>query len=173
MFPPGGSMEMLRSDVSTMYSRAAAYVPTRQLLDEHLVDYVLRNMKEPQEPTHDASETKAREALPEALIPVQEWEGYVVDIGSTDFIGRLLDITRGDKYDSEEVVISLEELSEEDAATIKLGGVFRLVVGYNVSATGEKTDVSRVVFRDLPRVTEEDLEEGRKWADEVLRAFET
>ena len=111
--------------------------------------------------------------LPEVFIPVQEWEGYIVEIGTDDFVGRLLDITCGDKSEKEEAVIPLDNLSEDDAATIALGKVFRLVIGHRIAVGGKKTDVARVVFRDLPRITEEDWEEGRKWADEVLRAFET
>lgn len=122
----------------------------------------------------DASKAKALdEMLPEVFIPVQEWEGYIVEIGTDDFVGRLLDITCGDKSEKEEAVIPLDNLSEDDAATIALGKVFRLVIGHRIAVGGKKTDVARVVFRDLPRITEEDWEEGRKWADEVLRAFET
>ena len=126
--------------------------------------------------TSDADERKAPPEvyIPiEVFIPIQEWEGYVVEVGPNDFIGRLLDVTRGDKSESEEVVIPLDELSEEDAANIGEGAIFRLVVGREVASTGEKTTTSRVVFRALPRVTEEDWEEGRKWAEEILRAFET
>ena len=124
--------------------------------------------------TPEVSTAKSlEEMLPEVFIPVQEWEGYIVEIGSVDFVGRLLDITCGDKIEKEEAVIPLDNLSKEDAATIALGRVFRLVIGHTVAEGGKKTNVTRVVFRDLPRITDEDWEEGGKWADEVLRAFET
>lgn len=124
--------------------------------------------------TLDTSKTKALdEMFPEVFIPVQEWEGYIVEIGTDDFVGRLLDITCGDKSEKDEAVISLDNLSKEDAATIEPGSVFRLVIGHRIAVGGQRTDVTRVVFRDLPRITDEDWEEGRKWADEVLRAFET
>lgn len=122
----------------------------------------------------DASKAKTLdEILPEVFIPVQEWEGYIVEIATDDFVGRLLDITAGDKSEKEEAVIPLGQLSEEDATNVALGRVFRLVIGHRIAKDGKKTDVVRVVFRDLPRITAEDLEEGRKWADEVIRAFET
>lgn len=100
------------------------------------------------------------------MMPLQEWEGYVVEIGDADFTVALVDITRGDKHVSETAVIPLKELSQKDAADLSLGQIFRWVIGYEYSKSGEKTTVSHIVFRDLPRLTDEDMEEARKWARE-------
>lgn len=100
------------------------------------------------------------------MVPLQEWEGYVAEIGDLDFTVALVDITRGDKHVSETAVIPLKELSQKDAADLSLGQIFRWVIGYEYSMSGEKTTVSHIVFRDLPRLTDEDMEEARKWARE-------
>lgn len=100
------------------------------------------------------------------IVPLQEWEGYVAEIGDADFTVALVDITRGDKHVSETAVIPLKELSQKDAADLSLGQIFRWVIGYEYSMSGEKTTVSHIVFRDLPRLTDEDMEEARKWARE-------
>lgn len=112
--------------------------------------------------------SKSRQiALPVAVvIPLQEWEGHVVEIGDDDFTVSLVDITRGDKHESEDAVIPLKELSKEDAANLSPGKIFRWVVGPEYSTNGDKTTVSHIVFRDLPRITDEDMNEAREWARE-------
>ena len=45
---------------------------------------------------------------------LQEWEGYVVDVGAADFVARLVDLTAGSSHEEEEAVIPLTELSDTD-----------------------------------------------------------
>ena len=101
----------------------------------------------------------------------QEWQGYVVEIGATSFIARLVDVTAGSTYEQEEATIPLAELSDEDSATIKLGSVFRWVIGYERSMTGNKKRVSQIVFRDLPTITKNDLKNSEKWALNTIQVF--
>ena len=35
----------------------------------------------------------------------QEWEGYVVDIGLSEFVARLVDLTAGSSHEEEEAII--------------------------------------------------------------------
>ena len=102
---------------------------------------------------------------------LQEWEGYVVDVGAADFVARLVDLTAGSSHEEEEAVIPLTELSDTDADRMRNGSIFRWVIGYERSASGTKKRVSQIVFRDLPRMTRADLREGREWARETMQSL--
>ena len=106
------------------------------------------------------------------LHPVQEWEGHVVDIGDDEFVARLVDLSAGSSVESEEAIIPLAAIDEQDASRMDVGKIFRWVIGYERSVEGTRTHVSRIVFRDLPRMTARDFEEGQEWARSVLSAFD-
>ena len=111
-------------------------------------------------------------AAPEpAFHALQEWEGYVLEIDGDKFVARLVDLTAGASHEEEEATIPVAELSETDAAALREGGIFRWVIGYQVDPSGTKKPVSQLVFRDLPRFTERDIQKGRKWARDTLRAL--
>ena len=115
-----------------------------------------------------------REERPETptFYALQEWEGYVVSINETEFTARLVDLTdRRRAFEEEEAEIPLEEISESDAARMKVGSIFRWVVGYKRWAMGQKERVSSIVFRDLPAVSRSDRRAGDRWAEQVLAAF--
>ena len=107
-----------------------------------------------------------------ASAALQEWEGYVVEIGETDFTTRLIDLTAGADHEEEEAVIPIAELSDDDAGKMREGSVFRWVIGYERSPAGTKKRVSQIVFRDLPTMTEADLRAGKAWARETIRSFD-
>ena len=114
---------------------------------------------------------RPRPAPPRAVLhALQEWEGYVVELGSGEFAARLVDLTAGSSHEQEEAIIPLDEVSESDAAKMAVGSIFRWVIGYERSPAGTKRRVSQIWFRDLPRITERDFREGREWARETLRA---
>ncbi len=102
---------------------------------------------------------------------LQEWEGYVVSIDEDSFEACLIDITAGNSYESEDAIIPLNEISEHDASNMELGSIFRWVIGHERSPQGTRKRVSRFVFLDLPRITEDDLRAGREWAKKILSAF--
>ena len=106
-----------------------------------------------------------------SLHPSQEWEGYVVDIQGGEFVARLVDLTAGHSHQSQEAVIPIAELSDRDASRLAVGEIFRWVIGYRVSPEGTRKRVSQIVFRDLPRVTAEDLRTGQDWANAVAPAL--
>lgn len=103
---------------------------------------------------------------------IQEWEGYVIEIGETDFVARLVDLTVGATYEEEEALIPLVEVSDDDSADMQVGSIFRWVIGYERSASGTKKRVSQIVFRDLPVVTKSDLRDGAAWAREIIRSLD-
>ena len=119
----------------------------------------------------DLPRLPARRMSATRLHALQEWEGYVVEIGGEEFTARLTDITAGASYEQEEAIIPLSELSDGDAAKMREGSVFRWVIGYERSASGTKKRVSQIVFRDLPAITEADLRAGKAWARETMRSF--
>lgn len=102
---------------------------------------------------------------------LQEWEGYVLEIGESDFVARLIDVTAGSAQEEEEAVIPLVELSNEDSAKMKPGSIFRWVIGYERTVAGTKRRVSQIVFRDLPAITRMDLTDGETWALETIRSL--
>lgn len=105
------------------------------------------------------------------LYPTQEWEGQVIEIRDNDFEARLLDVTAGDVVDREVATIPLEEVGAEDRTLMRVGSIFRWVVGYERSVGGTRRRVSQFVFLDRPRLTERDLEKGREWAKWLLEEW--
>ena len=106
------------------------------------------------------------------LHALQEWEGYVLEIGDTDFTARLVDLTTDASHEEEEAIIPLVEISDDDAKKVRVGSIFRWVIGYERSATRTKKRVSQFVFRDLPAITKSDLRDGEAWANEIVRSFD-
>lgn len=113
----------------------------------------------------------SRRAPEVALRALQEWEGYVVEIGETKFMARLTDLTAGDSHESEEATIPRAALSGEDNAKVRLGSIFRWVIGYEQSATGTRECVSRIALRKHPVFTEADRQRGEAWAQETMQAL--
>ncbi len=102
---------------------------------------------------------------------LQEWEGYVVSIEEDEFVARLIDITAGATCETEEAIIPLKEISDNDVANLEIGSKFRWVIGYEQSPEGTRKRISEIIFRDLPRITESDLQAGREWAKKIIAAF--
>ena len=102
---------------------------------------------------------------------LQEWEGYVVSADRTSFVARLVDVTTGASHEEEEAIIPRVELSEDEDAKMRVGSIFRWVIGYERSPAGTKKRVSQIVFRDLPAITSSDLQEGEAWAQEMARSL--
>ncbi len=119
----------------------------------------------------DLPRLPARRTPATTLHALQEWEGHVVAIGDEEFTARLTDVTAEASYEQEEAVIPLIEISDGDAAKMRVGSIFRWVIGYERSSAGTKKRVSQIVFRDLPAVTEADLRVGETWARETMRSF--
>ena len=102
---------------------------------------------------------------------LQEWEGHVTEIGEDDFTVRLLDLTAGSSHEEEEAVIPLSEISEDDLKRLCLGSIFRWVIGYERSASGTKQRVSRIVFRELPVVTKQNIAEAEERARKTAQLW--
>ena len=105
------------------------------------------------------------------LHALQEWEGYVLEIRTTDFVAHLVDLKAGASHEQEEAVIPLAEISDYDVNRMRTGSIFRWVIGYERSIAGTKKRVSQIVFRDLPAITEADLKDGEAWAHETIQSL--
>ncbi len=112
-----------------------------------------------------------------SIYPLQEWEGWVVEVSEHEFTARLTDLTAGpaasesDGIAEEEATIPNSELSEEDLNRLRPGSVFRWIIGYEQSPGGTKKRVSQIVLRDLPVMTALDMSRGEEWAGRVSRAL--
>ena len=108
--------------------------------------------------------------------PLQEWEGYILDMDDKELVARLRDLTAefstagASALAEEEAIIPLSEIAGEDLKRIQLGSVFRWIIGYERAATGTKKRVSHIVFRDLPAITEQDRSQGIAWARKVIQS---
>lgn len=98
-----------------------------------------------------------------SLFPKQEWAGRVTAIANGTFDARLRDLTGGGR---EVATIDLEEISPEDRGRIRVGSLFHWVMGYE-TISGTRSNVSRIVFLNSPRMTERDLKAGQEWADRL------
>lgn len=107
-----------------------------------------------------------------SLHPLQEWEGYVSEVGEGMFTARLLDVTAGGKYEEEIADFPILDLSDTDQELLKPGAVFRWVIGYQRSTGGTKRRVSQVTFRRMPAWTKRDLSNAARKAADIAQSIE-
>jgi hypothetical protein len=119
----------------------------------------------------DASRTKhpSGQVARLSLEPLQEWEGYVTDIGEETFHARLVDVTAEDEIEQETAEFEISDLSEDGLAMLREGAVFRWVIGYQRSVGGTKRRVSEIVFRRLPAWTKADLRMAKASAEAIIK----
>jgi len=110
-------------------------------------------------------------ARPATFSPVQEWEGYVVEVLDDRMIANLVDLTAHDRRPTSTVEIPLEELDSADVRRLRPGRIFRWAIGYLRSPSGTKSRYSNIVFRDLPQWTEDELITAKREAAEMAEYF--
>lgn len=119
----------------------------------------------PVQPNVDASE-----APREALIPLQRWEGVVLDVEDTSFVVRLVD-TAGENAD-EEVTLPKGELCEFDLELLEPGAILYWTIGYRRTVRGVRERVSRIRLRRLPAWTESQLRDAKERASVLARELD-
>lgn len=97
---------------------------------------------------------------------LQEWEGQVQEVDAHHFTARLVDITSGDKEETEEADLSIDDLSEGDRELLVPGAVFRWIIGHRFNY-GQKERFSRLVIRKLPIWTEAEIKAADREANEL------
>ncbi|MGA7453979.1 MAG: hypothetical protein WBW73_22815 [Rhodoplanes sp.] len=103
--------------------------------------------------------------------PIQEWEGYVVEVKQDHIVAHLVDLTAGENRPTSTVDIPFEEFSPRDVERLRPGKVFRWAIGYLRKPGGTRMRGSEIVFRDLPQWTKSELAEARKKANEMADFF--
>jgi hypothetical protein len=91
----------------------------------------------------------------DSIISHRKWEGVVLRVMEDSFLARLVDLTQ--KGPDEEAEIALEELSQEDRKLVEPGAIFYWSIGYLDRLSGQRTRVSLIRFRRLPKPSEEDI----------------
>jgi hypothetical protein len=101
---------------------------------------------------------------------LQEWEGRILQLEGRLIIARLVDITAGDKEETEEVELPLDDVTEADQSLLQPGAIFRWILGYSY-ASGRKERFARVIVRRLPVWTEREMQEADREASELHNAI--
>jgi len=101
---------------------------------------------------------------------VQEWECCVQDISddNTVFNAQLIDITRNRQYPDEEADFGIENVDEADRHLIKIGGIFKWMIGYEYPFVGKKKLTSKIHFVRMPVFTEQDIIRAEKKAEQFM-----
>lgn len=102
----------------------------------------------------------------------QSWEGVVLSIFEEDalFTARLHNITDPTSFDAE-ATFEIADVSNNDRDLLRIGGVFRWMIGYRRLSYGQMDRVSAIVFRRLPAWTEEDLKQAYAEGAALASAF--
>jgi hypothetical protein len=94
------------------------------------------------------------------FVVLQEWEGLIDRITSDTIEGRLIDITGGGKEWSDFFSLPLEEISEFNQRRMRIGSIFRWVVGYQKHGETQRR-FAEIVLRELPQWREADLRRAK------------
>ena len=171
----------------TLQSRASATELYRRYFDDEAISTTIKLM--PQSLVENRLRTSSgiaivpEDVLPENLAdklverssdlasfnPLQEWDGYVIEVNANSFRVRLTDITNGGAVDEDEVEIPFSELDEDSQSQLAEGRLLRWSIGYQRSRTGQKTRVSRIIVRRLPAWRREDLDAAKSAAKKLSR----
>jgi hypothetical protein len=101
------------------------------------------------------------------FFPLQEWEGFVGEVGTDSFTGFLIDLTAKKTRPEEKMEFPISDLSDDDRSLLREGAIFRWSIGYQ-KQHGTKRRVSQVVFRRLPAWTRCDFEASKLKVKEIL-----
>lgn len=107
------------------------------------------------------------------LMVLQAWEGFVDEIRPDEgvFQARLSDLTDSDN--GEEIVeLLIADVDDDDQELLRVGGVFRWIIGYREKTQGRRERVSSLVFRRLPGWSKIDLEAAKREGAAVANALQ-
>ena len=114
---------------------------------------------------------KYKVALPLPAFEVrQQWEGTVSEVGDSEFVAVLADLTEPTRA-REQAVFSLDEVPDEDHELVVPGGVFYWSIGYERGRGGQKKSTSLIRFRRLPAWTTREIDAVHREARELLNDF--
>lgn len=90
---------------------------------------------------------------------IQKWEGIVEEIFEDHFVARLYDLTADISDTIEEADIQIDDVNLSDRVLIEEGAIFYLTLGKERHKSGRIQKVSRIRFKRVPPMSEEDLNE--------------
>jgi hypothetical protein len=92
-------------------------------------------------------------------------------LGEHLFKARLTDLTANGGADAEEVEIPLDDLADSAVSKLAEGSLFRWSIGYERSVDGQKTRVSRIILRQLPRWRASELRRAQEEATDLAKSI--
>jgi len=104
------------------------------------------------------------------FIPLQEWEGYVLDIQEDLFTASLLDLTNKREVPDEEAEFAISEIAEPDVEFLSIGAVFRWVLGYRIKPSGQSRE-SQIIFRRMPKWNLESKARADRNAERLMKTL--
>lgn len=93
------------------------------------------------------------------FVPLQRWEGVVLEVEGEHFSARLTNLTADGPL--EEAQLQLIDVADEDLDLVQRGAVFYWSIGYMNSSSGQRSRVSTLRFRRLPVWSREEIEAGK------------
>ncbi len=105
---------------------------------------------------------------------LQMWEGRVifVDNEKHEFSAIITDKTYPENAE-EQVVLSIEEISQDDRSLLREGAVFYWSIGYADYPGRPRTRESRIRFRRLPHWSSKELNRAKKIGARLAELFST
>lgn len=85
---------------------------------------------------------------------IQDWKGYVVDVGESDVTVRLQDMTTHDSVESEEADFPIDEFLDDNRDVVRPGALFRWVIGYERTGNRGRRHFSEIYFRKFPDLSD-------------------
>lgn len=107
-----------------------------------------------------------------SLQPLQEWEGYIVELNKSSFTARLIDISNDDQIEREEARFLLVDVPKDDQTYVEIGAVFRFVIGHRRLPDGRRLKASKIFFRRRPNHSKFDLEQARSEAKSIVEGID-
>lgn len=101
---------------------------------------------------------------------LQLWEGKVIRVGKDNFTAILMDKSNPSKPE-EEVIIDLQEVSEDDLPLLRPGAILYWSIGYEEDLGRPRQRVSRIRLRRLPGWTKRELDEAKRKAAKLSDLF--
>jgi hypothetical protein len=168
MLAPSGSQQQIsehpaRTSLDWQVARRNQNSLTTDIPAEQSVSAV----KNAAQPIYYVPKVASREPSERASFsPLQEWEGFVSEIGIDSFTGLLVDLTAKKKRPEEKMEFPISDLSEDDKSLLREGAIFRWSIGYQMQH-GTKKRISQIVFRRLPAWTRSDFEASKRKVKEI------
>ncbi|MEE1951357.1 hypothetical protein V0R48_20490 [Pseudomonas alcaligenes] len=163
------SWHSVRAAVESIKELSELAHPKQQLGADLLVETTgvtglfLGNSKSNVEATRNKNIGRSREIC---FLPLQEWEGVVLDISEDGFYSRLVDLSNPKII--EEGEFKQEDVSEDQLPLLRVGAIFRWSIGYERLPGGQRRKSSGIVFRRLPAWTSKEIAESKNKADQLL-----